>query len=31
MHHIGSFIDSPDWTKNKKETINPINEDDKCF
>ena len=21
----GSYIDSPDWTKNKKETINPIN------
>ena len=21
----GSYIDSPDWIKNKKETINPIN------
>ena len=25
-------IDSPDWIKNKKETINPINKkDNKCF
>ena len=23
-----SYIDSPDWTKNKKATINPINEKD---
>ena len=23
--------DSPDWIKNKKATINPINDDDKCF
>ena len=21
----GSYMDSPDWIKNKKETINPIN------
>ena len=28
----GSHIDSPDWIKIKKATINPINkEDDKCF
>ena len=27
----GSYIDSPDWIKNKKATINPKNEDDKCF
>ena len=28
----GSYIDSPDWIKNKKETINPINKkDNKCF
>ena len=27
----GSHIDSPDWIQNKKATINPKNEDDKCF
>ena len=28
----GSHIDSPDWTKNKKATINPINKkDNKCL
>ena len=28
----GSYIDSPDWIKNKKATINPINKnDDKCM
>ena len=27
----GSNIDSPDWIKKKKATINPKNEDDKCF
>ena len=27
----GSYIDSPDWIKNKKGTINPRNEDDTCF
>ena len=28
----GSYIDSPDWIKNKKLTINPINKkDNKCF
>ena len=27
----GSYIDSPDWIKNKKATINPKNEYDKCF
>ena len=28
----GSHIDSPDWIKNKKPTINPINKkDNKCF
>ena len=27
-----SYIDSPEWLKNKKPTINPINnDDDKCF
>ena len=29
---VGSYIDSPDWIKNKKATINPINKNDsKCF
>ena len=27
----GSYIDSPDWKKKKKATINPKIEDDKCF
>ena len=28
----GSYIDSPDWIKNKKTTINPKNkDDDECF
>ena len=28
----GSYKDSPDWIKNKKATINPINKkDNKCF
>ena len=27
----GSCIDSPKWLKNKKATINPKNNDDKCF
>ena len=27
----GSYIDSPKWLKHKKATINPKNEDDKCF
>ena len=26
-----SYIDSPDWLKNKKATINPKVNDDKCF
>ena len=26
-----SHIDSPEWLKNKKATINPKNNDDKCF
>ena len=25
LNHVGSYIDSPDWIKNKKATINPIN------
>ena len=27
----GGYIDSPDWIKNKKATINPKPKDDKCF
>ena len=27
----GSYIDSPHWLKDKKSTINPINNDYKCF
>ena len=27
----GSYIDSPDWIKKKKATINPKNKYDKCF
>ena len=27
----GSYIDSPDWIKKKKATINPKSTDDKCF
>ena len=27
----GSYIGSPQWLKNKKSTINPKNNDDKCF
>ena len=29
--HGGSYIDSPHWLRNKKATINPKNENDKCF
>ena len=27
----GSYIDSPQWLKNKKSTISPINNNYKCF
>ena len=27
----GSYIDSPKWLKNRKSTINPKNNDYKCF
>ena len=27
----GLYIDFPEWLKNKKATINPENNDDKCF
>ena len=26
-----SYLDSPEWLENKKATINPKNNDDKCF
>ena len=26
-----TFIETPDWTKNKKCTVNPQNDDNKCF
>ena len=31
MKRGGSYIDSPDWIKTKKVTINPINDDAKYF
>ena len=31
LNRGGSYIDSPKWLKNKKPTINPKNNDDKCF
>ena len=31
LNRGGSFIDSPEWIKNKKATINPKNDDNKCF
>ena len=32
LNRGGSYIDSPDWIKNKKAAINPINkQDNKCF
>ena len=31
FRHEGSSIDSPNWIKKKKATINPENKDDKCF
>ena len=32
INHVGSYIDSPDWIKNKKATTNPIiGKDNKCF
>ena len=27
----GSYIDSAEWLKNRKATINPKNNDDNCF
>ena len=31
LNRSGSYIDSPKWLKNKKMTINPKNNDYKCF
>ena len=31
LNRGGSYIDSPKCLKDKKSTINPINNDDKCF
>ena len=31
LNRGGSYINSPKWLKDKKSTINPINNDDKCF
>ena len=31
LNRGGSYIDSPKWLKNKTATINPKNNDDKCF
>ena len=31
FNRAGSYIDSPDWIKNKKAIINPKNEDKECF
>ena len=31
MNRGGSYMDSPDWIKNKKATLNPINDDYKYF
>ena len=31
LYRGGSYIDSPKWLKDKKSTINPKNNDHKCF
>ena len=31
LNREGSYIDSGEWIKNKKATINPNNNDNKCF
>ena len=31
LHRGGSYLDSPKWLKNKNSTINPKNNDHKCF
>ena len=31
LKRTGSYIDFPEWLKNKKATINPKNNDNNCF
>ena len=31
LNRGGSYTGSPEWLKNKKVTVNPKNNDDKCF
>ena len=32
LNRVGSYIDSPDWIKSKKATVNPTSKkDNKCF
>ena len=31
LNRGGSYIDSPKWLKNKKATVNPKTNNDKCF
>ena len=31
MNRGGSYIDSPEWLKNKRATINQKNKDNECF
>ena len=31
LNRGGWYVDSPEWLKNKKATINPKNNDEKCF
>ena len=31
LNRIGSYVDSPKWLKDKKSTVNPKNNDHKCF
>ena len=31
LNRGGSYIDSPDWIKNKTATTNPKNKDNECF
>ena len=31
LNRVGSYIDSQEWLKNKKASINPKNNNDNCF
>ena len=31
LNRGGSYIDSPEWLKNKRATVNPKNKDNECF